>query len=74
MASRNAHLQDLTVVEVWSLEKRELHINVLKMKAIQFALIIFRPSTLGESVVLMNDNTAVVAYLKKQGYSFQGDV
>ena len=52
---------------MWSQGKNELHINVLKMKAVQLALNTFLTRIKGESVLLMSDNAMMVANLKKQG-------
>ena len=56
-----AHLLDLTASGVCLQEESSLHINMLEMKVIVPALAVFQLS--GQSVVLMSDNTTVVAYL-----------
>ena len=48
-------------------EERDLHINLLEMKATQLALKTFLDRLAGESVVFMSDSSTIVAYLKKHG-------
>ena len=67
MTGWDSHLQYLTAARVWSKEERELHINVLEMKAVQLAWNAFLSRILGELVALMNNNASLVTYLKKQG-------
>ena len=62
-----AHLEELLVSGVWSEEDTHLHINLLELKAAFFGLQEFQYRLVGHSVVLMSDNTTVVAYVNKQG-------
>ena len=66
------HLLNLTTAEIWCREEEQLHINVLEMKAVHLAPDAFLDLVVGESVVLMSDDTAVAAYLKKRGHSVNG--
>ena len=62
-----AHLQELVASGVWSDDDRNLHINLLEMRAVQLALQAFQDRLMGHRVALMSDNTTVVAYINKQG-------
>ena len=44
--------------------------NVLKMKAVVLALVVFLPQLLGQSVVLMSNNATIDTYLRNQGGSY----
>ena len=59
-------LLDLMASGVWSQGESSLHI-VLEMMAVSRALAAFLPHLLGQSVVLMSDNSTVVIYLWYQG-------
>lgn len=63
------HLEDLLTSGVWDQQDKELHINVLELKAAFLALQEFQKRVTGHSVVLMSDNTTVVAYINKRGTS-----
>ena len=65
MTGGGTHLQDLTLMES-GLGEKELLNNVIEMKAAQLTLNAFLPRILGKLVILMSNNTTVVAYLKKQ--------
>ena len=62
-----AHLQELTASGMWSPREKELHINLLEMKAVLMACHAFQERLMHHSVGLMSDNTTVVAYVNKQG-------
>lgn len=51
---------------MWSTEESNLHINLLELKAIQFALCCFEHSLKGD-IAVMCDNTTAVAYVNKYG-------
>ena len=53
--------------DVWSKDESPEHINVLEMRAVELPLASFLPQLAGQSVVLMSNNTSVVAYLWHQG-------
>ena len=61
------HPLKLAVAGVWSLKCREFYIKVLEMKLVILALNALLDRLEGESVILMSNNTTVMAYLKKQG-------
>ncbi|XP_068238401.1 uncharacterized protein [Palaemon carinicauda] len=67
MGDWGAHLDDLVVSGVWSEEEKHLHINVLEMMVVSRARFHFQARLREHSVVLMSDNTSVVAYVNKQG-------
>ena len=62
-----AHLEDLVASGVWSEADQDLHINILELRAVWFALQSFQERLMGHRVALMSDNTTVVAYINKQG-------
>ena len=51
---------------VWSQEESLLHISVPEMRAVVLVSGAFLPQLSGQSVVLMSDNTTVVAYLRNK--------
>ncbi|XP_066976797.1 uncharacterized protein [Macrobrachium rosenbergii] len=63
----DAHLEELLTSGVWDHHDKHLHINVLEMKAAFVGLQCFQDHLMGHSMVLMSDNTTVVAYVNKQG-------
>ena len=62
-----AHLQELVASGVWTDDERNLHINLLELRAVLLALLAFQDRLMGHRVALMSDNTTVVAYVNKQG-------
>ena len=66
MTGWGTHLQDLTLMESGLGEEKELLNSVIEMKAAQHTLNAFLPRILGKLIILMSNNTTVVAYLKKQ--------
>ena len=62
-----AHLEELVASGVWTGTDRNLHINILEMRAVWLALLAFQERLMGHRVALMSDNTTVVAYINKQG-------
>ena len=71
LAGWGAHLLDSTAVGVWSWEEKKLHSNILEMKVVHLALEAFLDTVAGELLILMSDNTTVVAYLEKKGAQCQ---
>lgn len=51
----------------WKLEEKELHINTLELKAIDFGLKSFFNSTEDTHIRIRSDNTTAVAYLNNKG-------
>lgn len=51
----------------WSSEEQKLHINVLEMLAVFFALKAFLKAREGVSVLILSDNMSVVAHINKMG-------
>jgi len=62
-----AHMDDQTAQGDWSKPERDLHINILELKAVFLALQEFRELCTGHTVLVATDNTTVVAYINKQG-------
>ena len=62
-----AHLDDHTARGTWSLPESKLHINHLELKAVFLALKGFRILVCNKTVLIATDNTAVVAYINKEG-------
>lgn len=61
------HLEDLLTSWLWDHHEKQHHINTLELKAAFLALHEFQERVTGHSVVLMSDNTTVVAYVNKWG-------
>ena len=51
----------------WSEQEKQNHINVLELKAIQFALKVFREKIEGKHVKVLTDNTTAVSYISSFG-------
>lgn len=51
----------------WSLPERDLHINVLELRAVHLALMYFLPYLRGRHVLIRSDNTATVYHINHQG-------
>ena len=62
-----AHLNERIARGVWSLPESKLHINYLELKAVFLALKEFQDLCSGKIVLVATDNTAVVAYVNKEG-------
>ena len=60
-------LGELSVSGLWSGKERNLHINVLELKAVLLALQHFKSQCHHREVMVATDNTTVVAYINKQG-------
>ena len=56
-----------TVKGIWDYLDRNLHINLLEMKAVLLALSHFQEQIRGSSVLIQSDNTTVVAYINRDG-------
>ena len=50
----------------WTKEEKDLLINVLEMRAVCLALQTFLNIVKGKKILLMMDNTASLAYIRKQ--------
>ena len=62
-----AHTGDSQIAGVWIHSERELHINVLELKAVILVLKHWVAALQGHHVMIATDNTTVVAYINKQG-------
>ena len=62
-----AHLLDQHVSGVWSDQEKLMHINLFEMKALFLGLQAFREEVIGHHVIVMCDNSTVMAYINKQG-------
>ena len=51
----------------WEEKERDLHINTLEMRAIQYALYNFKDRVRGQTVLAKSDNLTVVSYINKEG-------
>lgn len=56
-----------TVAGLWSTEETLSHINVLEMKAVLLAIQHWTNTLRHQAVLLMSDNSTVVAYIRNQG-------
>ena len=62
-----AHLNEHIARRNWSLPESKLHINYLELKAVLLALKEFQALCTNKVVLIATDNTAVVAYINKEG-------
>ena len=62
-----AHLNERTARGTWSLPESKLHINHLELKAVVLALKEFQDLCSNNIVLVVTDNTTVVAYINKEG-------
>ena len=62
-----AHLGDSQIASVWTRSKRELHINVLELKEVIFALHHWVTVLQGHVLIATDNTTVVLAYINKQG-------
>jgi len=60
------HSGSLTFHGQWSSEERQLHINVLEMRAVQLTLTNLNPPR-GSHILVSTDNTTVMTHVNKQG-------
>jgi hypothetical protein len=69
MTAWGAHLlPDFLVCSgLWTPEERSLHINELELKAVFNAIVTWKEILQGHTVMVLTDNTTVVAYIKNQG-------
>ena len=66
MEGWGAHMDQCKIYGSWSLQEQSLHISILEIRAIRYALIQVNLPT--DSVILVtSDNSTVVAYVNKQG-------
>lgn len=61
------HLNQRTTSGSWSVEERQLHINVLELKAILLALQTFRLELCGKHVKVFCDNITAITYVNEMG-------
>ena len=68
-----AHLNNCTVSGVWQLSEKDLHINILELKAVFLALKHFQGQLRQKIVLVSSDNSTVVSYINKEGgtHSFE---
>ena len=62
-----AHLNEFIARGTWPLPECKLHINYLELKAVFLALKEFQKLCMGKMVLIVTDNTTVVAYINKEG-------
>ena len=62
-----AHLDDLQAAGLWTPSERDLHINMLELKAVWLGLKAFQDYVQGKTVVSMCDNSTVVSHIRHQG-------
>ena len=62
-----AHLDQNSTKGLWSDRENRLHINVLELKAVSLVLRDFKDQCQNQTVLVTTDNSAVVAYINKQG-------
>ena len=62
-----AHLDQNSTKGLWSDREKRLHINVLELKAVSLALRDFKDQCQNQTVLVVTDNSTVVAYINRQG-------
>ena len=62
-----ADLDQNSTKGLWSDREKRLHINILELKAVSLALRNFKDQCQNQTVLVATDNSAVVAYINKQG-------
>ena len=62
-----AHMTEMTTSGRWSVAMKDLHINVLELKAIWLGLQAFEDTLQDSNVAIMCDNGSAIAYLRNQG-------
>ena len=62
-----AHLEQSSTKGLWSDQEKRLHINVLELKAVSLALRHFKDQCQDQTVLVVTDNSTMVAYINKQG-------
>ena len=62
-----AHLEQSSTQGLCSPQEKGLHINVLELKAVFLALRHFKNQCQDQTVLVVTDNSTVVAYINKQG-------
>ena len=67
------HLNNCTVSGVWQQSEKDLHINILELKAVFLALKHFQKQLKQKIVLVSSDNSTVVSYISKEGgtHSFE---
>ena len=53
--------------KLWTREERQLHINVLELRAVRLTLLHLEQEVLGESVLIDSDNMTALSYINRQG-------
>ena len=69
-----AHLENLTISGTWTSQEKNLHINVLELKAVFLALKSFQNQILNKRILIATDNATVISYLNKQGGTHSWDM
>ena len=72
--SWGAHLNNCTVSGVWQLSERNLHINILELKAVFLALKHFQGQLRQKIVLVSSDNSTVVSYQQGRRHSLLRNV
>ena len=61
-----AHTERRQFQGSWNHQEKDLHINVLEMRAVRYALLELNPPS-SSVILLKSDNSTVVAYINRQG-------
>jgi len=62
-----AHINDVEVSGVWKSYERSLHINVLELRAVRYAVAHCKHLVRRKLILVATDNTTVIAYINHQG-------
>jgi hypothetical protein len=63
-----AHIGEALISNVWIMEEKELHINVLELEAVRLALLQNQKEISGKSVLIATDNTTCAGWLSRCYY------
>nr|CAI5868203.1 unnamed protein product [Callosobruchus analis] len=66
-AGWGAHIMERTVSGTWTSKQTQWHINLKEMSVIYKAILLYRSSLVGKTLLIQSDNQTVVAYIRNQG-------
>ena len=72
--SWGAHLVQASTKRLWSDREKRLHINVLELKSVCWALQRFKDQCQNQTVLVATDNSTAVAYINKQAETHSAEM
>nr|CAI5846546.1 unnamed protein product [Callosobruchus analis] len=67
-AGWGAHIMERTVSGTWTSKQTQWHINLKEMFVIYQAILLYKSSLVGKTLLIQSDNQTVVAYIRNQGW------